>query len=96
MEEFFKKIFISYFICRFTEILQNIRKRHSTVIETLAQVMDRIFFDPMLILFSRVIWNFLIWVQLKNMKNLKYSIFLIDSTYPESQFGYLSINIVCI
>lgn len=42
----------------------------------------------------RVIWNFLIPVRLRNMKNPKFNIFLIDSIFLESPFDYLSINIV--
>jgi hypothetical protein len=37
-ESFLKNVYLDFCFCRFTEVLQNIRKRHSTVIETLAQV----------------------------------------------------------
>lgn len=37
--QYFHGLFFSH-IDRFTEVLQNIRKRHSTVIETLAQVIN--------------------------------------------------------
>ncbi len=36
----FSEIIFTFEFNRFTEVLQNIRKRHSTVIETLAQVMN--------------------------------------------------------
>lgn len=49
---------------RFTEVLQNIRKRHSSVVETLAQVCEEIaeMTHEWGGLF-RVIWNFLILVK---------------------------------
>ena len=81
---------------RFTEILQNIRKRHSTVVETLAQVsqgdechgieLDRCYY--------RVIWSSRMRAPRRNMKNHRFSTFLIGSICLEFPFDCSSINTV--